>query len=68
MVHGTLNIFFRKKTFLFVKIESRNFKHLFDLSFRETSQRFGSFGQLLLSIDKCLLTVSPNGLKFCKVS
>ena len=39
--------FFRNKTFLFVKIESWNFQHLIDLGFRETSQNFSSFGQLL---------------------
>ena len=43
MVHGTLHIFFRNKTFLFVKIESWNFQHLFDLGFRETLQYFSLF-------------------------
>ena len=45
MVHGTLHIFFRNKTFLFVKIESWNFQQLFDLGFRETLQNFSSFRQ-----------------------
>ena len=40
--------FFRNKTFLFVKIENWNFQHLFDLEFRETSQNFSSFEQLLI--------------------
>ena len=35
---GTLHIFFRNKTFLFVKIESWNFQHLFYSQFQETSQ------------------------------
>ena len=35
--------FFRNKTFLFVKIDSWNFQHLFDLEFRETSQNVSSF-------------------------
>ena len=30
--------FFRDKTFFFVKIESWNFKHLYDLEFRKISQ------------------------------
>ena len=38
MVHGTLQFFFRNKTFLFVKIESWNFQHLFDFRFCETMQ------------------------------
>ena len=68
MVHGTLNIFFRNKTFLFVKTEIWNFQHLFDLLFRETSQNFSSFEQLLFPIEKCCLNVCLNELKFCKVS
>ena len=68
MVHGTLNIFFRNKTFLFVKIEIWNFQHLFDLLFHETSQNFSSFRQLLFPVEKCCLNVCLNELKFCKVS
>ena len=34
--------FFRNKTFLFFKIESWNFHHLFEKEFRETSQNFNS--------------------------
>ena len=62
------HIFFRNKTFLFVKIESWNFQHLYDLGFHETSQNFSSFGQLLFPIEKCCLNVCLNVLKFCKVS
>ena len=43
MVHGTPHIFFRNKTFLFVKIE---IQHPFDLEFRETLQNFSSFRQI----------------------
>ena len=68
MVHGTLNIFFRNKTFLFVKIEIWNFQHLFDLWFRETSQNFSSFRQLFLNIEKCHLNICLNELKFCEAS
>ena len=49
--------FFLNKTFLFVKTEIWNFEHLFDLFFRETSQNLSSFGQLLLTIEKCCLNV-----------
>ena len=42
MVHF---IFFRNRTFLFVKIESLNFQHLFDLGFCEILQTFSSFRQ-----------------------
>ena len=45
MVHGTLQIFFRNKTFLFVKIDSWNFQQLFDLGFHEALQSFSSFRQ-----------------------
>ena len=38
---------FRNKTFLFFKIESWNFQHLFKKEFHETSQNFNSFRQLL---------------------
>ena len=41
------HIFFMNKTFLFLKIQSWNFQHLIDLRFRESSQKFSSFGQLL---------------------
>ena len=40
--------FFRNKTFLFVKIESWNFQHIFDLEVRETLQNFSSFRWLFL--------------------
>ena len=39
MVHGTLNILFRNKTVLFVKIEIWNFQLLFDLGFHEISRQ-----------------------------
>ena len=40
MVHGTLHIFFRNKTFLSVKIGSWHFQHLFDLGFRKKLAKF----------------------------
>jgi hypothetical protein len=49
MVHFN---FFRNKTFFFVKIESWNFQHLFDLLSRETSQNFSLFGQLFITHTK----------------
>ena len=48
--YGLKNTFFRNKTFLFFKIESWNFQHLFEKEFCETSQDFNSlssFRQLL---------------------
>ena len=45
IVRGTLHIFFRNKTFLFVKIESWKFQHLFDLRFSVTLLNFSSFRQ-----------------------
>ena len=68
MVYGTLNIFFRNNFFLFVKIESWNFQHLFHFLFCEISQNFSSYQQLLLPIEKCPLNDCLNELKFCKVS
>ena len=64
LVHDTLHIFFRNKSFLFVKIESWNFQHLFDLGFHETLQNFSSFRQHFFMGNKN----SPNKLKFCEVS
>ena len=37
-----LRLYFRNKTFLFFKIESWNFQHLFEKEFHETSQNFKS--------------------------
>ena len=54
IIHGTLNIFFRNKTFLFVKIEIWNFQHLFDLLFRETCHNFSLFGQLLFPLENVI--------------
>ena len=42
------HIFFRNKTFLFFKIKSRNFQHLIDFEFLDSSQNFSPFRQLLL--------------------
>ena len=41
--YGLKKFFFRNKTFLFFKIESWNFQHLFEIEFCETSQNFNSF-------------------------
>ena len=43
--HGLDHIFFRNKTFLFFKIESWNFQHLFEKEFHKTSQNFNSIRQ-----------------------
>ena len=46
--------FFRNKTFLFYKIESWNFQHLFEKEFHETSQNFNSIRQ---PIEKMEITI-----------
>ena len=43
--YGLNHIVFRNKTFLFFKIESWNFQHLFEKEFLETSQNFNSIRQ-----------------------
>ena len=48
--YGLEHIFFRNKTFLFFKIESWNFQHLFEMKFRETSQNFNSIRQPIKKI------------------
>ena len=45
--YGLNHILFRNKTFLFFKIESWNFQHLFEKEFCETSQNFNSIRQLM---------------------
>ena len=65
--YGQKNNYFRNKTFLFFKIESWNFQHLFENEFRETSQSFNSSA---LS-DNCYLRYSLVCLiefEFCEVS
>ena len=62
--HWLSSYFLRNKTFLFVKIDSRNFKHLFDFRFHETSQN-----QLIQTINrKNGNTSCLNSLKFFEVS
>ena len=46
--YGLKNIFFRKKTFLFFKIESWNCQHLFEKVFRETSQNFNDIRKITI--------------------
>ena len=48
--YGLNFFFFRNKTFLFFKIESWNFQHLFEKVFRETSQNFNSIRQRIQKI------------------
>ena len=68
MVHGTLQFFFRNKTFLFVKIESWNFQQLFDLGFRETLQNLSSFRPIFRQHFSRGNKSCLNELKFCEVS
>ena len=48
------HFFSRNKTFLFFKIESWNFQHLFEKAIRETSQNLNSIRQL---IEKMKITI-----------
>ena len=60
---GLKNIFFRNETFLFFKIASWNFQHLFEKKIRETSQNFNSIRQPIEKMKKkCLNRL--NELKF----
>ena len=65
--YGQKNIFFRNKTFLFFKIESWNFQHLFANKFHETSQF-----QVIQLIQTIVIHIFSLGclieLKFCEVS
>ena len=49
--YGLNHIFFRNKTFLFFKIESWNFQHLFEKEFCETSQNFNSIRQRIEKVE-----------------
>ena len=60
--------FFRNKTFLFVKIESSNFQHQFDLGFHEPLQNFSSFRQTFRQLFSMGNKSCLNELKFCEVS
>ena len=56
-------IFFRNNIFLFVKIESWNFRHLFKLGFHETLQNFSSFRQTFRRDFSTVNKSCPNELK-----
>ena len=58
--YGQKNNFFRNKTFLFFRIESWNFQHLCEIEFREISQNFNSFRQLLFSFFLSVVWLSWN--------
>ena len=62
--------FFRNIFFLFFKIESWNFQHLFEIEFRETSQNFNSFSlfrQLLFSFFLSVVWLSWNFVRFHEI-
>ena len=65
---GTLHIFSGMKTFLFVKIESWDFQHLFDFEFRETLQKLRSFKQHSENIFSIGIKSYLNELKSWKIS
>ena len=56
------------KTFLFVKIESWDFQHLFDFEFRETLQKLRSFKQHSENIFSIGIKSYLNELKSWKIS
>ena len=65
--YGLKNIFFRNKSFLFLKLEGWNFQHLFERKFCETSQNFNSFSafrQLLFSFLLSAVWLCSNFLRF----
>ena len=62
--YGQNNIYFRNKTFLFLKIERWNFQHLFENEFRETWQSFSSFWHLLFTL---VVWLSWNLVRFHKI-
>ena len=65
--YGQKNIFFRNNTFLFFKIESWNFQHLFEIEFRETSQSFNSFTQCYFYFFLLVVWLSWNFVRFHKI-
>ena len=58
---------FRNKTFLFLKIESWDFQHLFEKEFCETSQNFNSFRQLLFSFFLSVVWLTWNFVRFHEI-
>ena len=66
-IDNGLKLFFRNKTCLFFKIDSWNFKHLFEKDFCETSQNFNSFSsfrQFLFSFFLSVVWLSWNFVRF----
>ena len=60
--------FFRNKTFLFFKIESWNFQHLFEKEVRETSQNFNSFSSFRQFHFNCsVVQLSWNCVRFHEI-
>ena len=62
--------FFRNKTFLFFKIESWNFQHVFEKEFCETSQNFNSFSsfrRFLFSVFLFVVWLSWNFVRFHEI-
>ena len=63
-------MFFRNKTFLFFKIECRNFQVQFEIGFFETSQNFNSFSffrELLFSPFLSVVWLSWNFVRFHEI-
>ena len=65
-----MDLFFKKKPFLFFKIKSWNFQYLFEMEFRETSQNFNSFSlfrQLLFSFFLLVFWLNWNFARFHEI-
>ena len=54
----TMAYFFSNKTFLFFKIESWNFQHLFEKEFHETSQNFNSIREVIEKMETTIFWMS----------
>ena len=65
--YGLNYIFFSNKTFLFFKIESWNFQHLFEKEFHETSQNFNSIRQRIQNMEVEIVWMSWNFVRFHEI-
>ena len=59
--------FFRNILFLFFKIESWSFQHMFKIKFRETSQNFNSFRQFIFPFFLSVVCLSWNFVRFHEI-
>ena len=62
--YGLDHVFLRIKLFCFFRIGSRNFQHMFEKEFHETSKNFNSFTSFKQSLFLFFLSVVRSKLKF----